>query len=102
MPQVMKMKIRTRIRTRKQEEDEEKQQESEEQEEESSQDEDDNDEEESKPQRPRLSRELRALGITPTESEYVNTINASPREVYSAITSEPGVPSTFEEEFLNP
>jgi Reverse transcriptase (RNA-dependent DNA polymerase) len=84
------------------EEDEEKQQQSEEQKEESSDDETDNDEEESKPQRPRLARELRALGITPTDSESVNTINETTREVYSAITSDTGVPSTFEEAFFVP
>jgi Holliday junction resolvasome RuvABC DNA-binding subunit len=61
-----------------------------------------NDEEESKPQRPRISRELRALGFTPAESESANTINETPREVYSTMASGPGVPSTFEEEFLDP
>jgi hypothetical protein len=61
-----------------------------------------NDEEESKPQRPRLAIELRALGTTPTESESVNTIDETPRKVYSAITSDPGVSSTFEEAFLDP
>jgi hypothetical protein len=74
-----------------------KQQESEGQENDSSEDEDDNDEEESNPQRPRLARELRALGITPTEAKSISTINETPREGYSAITSDPGVPTTFEE-----
>jgi hypothetical protein len=55
-----------------------------------------------KPQRPRLARELRALVITPTDSESVHTINETPREVYSAITSDPGVPSAFEEAFFGP
>jgi ribosomal 50S subunit-associated protein YjgA (DUF615 family) len=48
-------------------------------------DEDGSDTEESKPQRPRLARELRALGITPTEAESINTIHETPREVYSTI-----------------
>jgi hypothetical protein len=65
-------------------------------------DDDDNDEEESKSQRPRLARELQASAITPTDSESVNTINETPREVYSAIASGPGVPSTFEEAFFGP
>jgi hypothetical protein len=39
-----------------------------------------------------------ALGITPTELESIN----APREVYSAITSDPGVLSTFEEAFFGP
>jgi hypothetical protein len=49
-----------------------------------------------------LARELWELGITPTDSESVNTINENSREVYSAITSDPGVPSTCEEAFFGP
>jgi hypothetical protein len=40
--------------------------------------------------------------IKPTESESVHAINETPRELYSAITSNPGVPSTFEEAFFGP
>jgi hypothetical protein len=57
-----------------------KQQESEGQEDDSSEDEDDNDEEESKPQRPRLARELRALGITP-KSQSVQLMKLQERDI---------------------
>jgi hypothetical protein len=61
--------------------------------------------------RPRLTRVMRALGITSTgtvssnesEGKSADTSsedNGPPREVFSAITSDLGVPTTFDEAFF--
>jgi hypothetical protein len=56
--------------------------------------------------RPRLTRELRALGATTPRStgteESIEDDDEVVEAIYSAVTSNPGVPQTFEEAFLGP
>jgi hypothetical protein len=60
------------------------------------------------PSRSRMTRELRSLGTTPRPAEESTTTTitsnnkGSPGAIHSAITSDPGVPTTFEEAFFEP
>jgi hypothetical protein len=54
-----------------------------------------------------MSRELRSLGNIPPAEESTTTTTSSndegsPGAINSAITSDPGVPNTFEEAFFRP
>jgi hypothetical protein len=74
----------------------------------------DSEDEESKAKsiRPRLTRERKALGTTSTgtgssnenegKADTSSEDNEPPRREYSAITSDPVVPTTFEEAFFGP
>jgi hypothetical protein len=53
--------------------------------------------------RPRLTQELRALGVIPprsTGTEESKDDDEVVEAIYSAVTSDPGVPQTFEEAFF--
>jgi hypothetical protein len=55
--------------------------------------------------RPRLTRERRALGVIPprsTGTEESKDDDEVVEAIYSAVTSDPGVPQTFEEAFFGP
>jgi hypothetical protein len=62
--------------------------------------------------RPRLTREMKALDVTSTgtgssnesegKTDTSNEDNEPQRRAYSAITSDAGVPTRFEEAFLDP
>jgi hypothetical protein len=118
--QVMKMTRRKSERDEESKSDEDEQSQSEE--------EDNNRKKATKANQPRLRRELRALGITqesdeisrykttrelrsqgttqPAEESTTTTTSSNKEEapgvIHSAITSDPGVPTTFEEVFFGP
>jgi hypothetical protein len=52
--------------------------------------------------RPRLTRELRALGVIPPRSTGIEEDDEVVEAIYSAVTPDPGVPQTFEEAFFGP
>jgi Reverse transcriptase (RNA-dependent DNA polymerase) len=63
--------------------------------------------EEPRPSRSRMTRELRSLGTTPPAEESKTTTTSSNSkeslgEIHSAITSDPAVPTTFDEAFFGP
>jgi hypothetical protein len=63
--------------------------------------------EETRPSRSKMTRELRSMGTTPPAEEFTSTTSSSnkeesPGEIHSDITSDPGVPTTFEEKFFGP
>jgi hypothetical protein len=63
--------------------------------------------EEQRPTRSKMTRELSSLGTLPPAEESTTTTTSSnnegsPGSIHSAITSDPGVPTTFEEAVFGP
>jgi hypothetical protein len=63
--------------------------------------------EEPRPTRSKMTRELRSLGTIPPSEESTTTTTSSnnegsPGAIHSAITSDPGVPTTFDKAYCGP
>jgi hypothetical protein len=63
--------------------------------------------EEPRPSRSKMTRELRSLGTIPPAEESTTTTTSSNKEgspgaIHTAITSDPGVPTSLEEAFFEP